>query len=124
MHKGEQKNNEVILLNKRITSFLMVLILLFTLCGCDTVSDIDTTSQTNVQAENINTETPVSDAPREDLEVEVAPGVTSNYGLIRVHFLDAGQADSTFIELGNGQTMLINAFIMQIFNVINNIISA
>ena len=41
--------------------------------------------------------------PREDLEVEVAPGATSNYGLMRVHFIDVGQADSTFIELGNGQ---------------------
>ena len=79
------------------------------LCGCDAVNDVDTATQSKVQAENINTETPVSDAPREDLEVEVAPGVTSNYGLIRVHFLDAGQADSTFIELGNGQTMLIDA---------------
>ena len=109
MHKGEQKNNEVILLNKRITSFLMVLILLFTLCGCDTVSDIDTTTQTNVQAENINTETQVTKKTREDLEVEIAPGINSIQELMRVHFIDVGQADSAFIELGNGQTMLIDA---------------
>ena len=101
--------NEVILLNKRITSFLMVLILLFTLCGCDTVSDIDTTPQANVQAENINAETQVSKKTREDLEVEIAPGINSIQELMRVHFIDVGQADSAFIELGNGQTMLIDA---------------
>lgn len=28
---------------------------------------------------------------------------------MRFHFIDVGQADSTFIELGNGQTMLIDA---------------
>ena len=107
--KESKKNNEVILLNKRITSFLMVLILLFTLCGCDTVSDIDTTSQPNVQAENINEETQVSKKTREDLEVEIAPGINSIQELMRVHFIDVGQADSAFIELGNGQTMLIDA---------------
>ncbi|MBR3994893.1 MAG: MBL fold metallo-hydrolase [Clostridia bacterium] len=94
---------------KLFRKLLPVIMVVMMLCGCDAVNDVDTATQSKVQAENINTETPVSDAPREDLEVEVAPGVTSNYGLIRVHFLDAGQADSTFIELGNGQTMLIDA---------------
>ena len=79
------------------------------LCGCDAVSDIDTTSQSNVQAENINTEAQVPKRPREDLAVEVAPGINSIQELMRVHFIDVGQADSAFIELGNGQTMLIDA---------------
>ena len=106
-------------MNKRITSFLMVLILLFTLCGCDV--DVATeANQNNTQVEitdntekndaGVNDESAhVPDKPGEDLEVEVAPGITSNYGLMRVHFIDVGQADSTFIELGNGQTMLIDA---------------
>lgn len=104
-----KKFYEVILLKKRITSFLMVLILLFSLCGCDAVSEIDTTSQTNVQAENINAETQDTKKIREDLEVEIAPGINSIQELMRVHFIDVGQADSAFIELGNGQTMLIDA---------------
>lgn len=79
------------------------------LCGCDAVNDIDTASTNNVQAENVNVESSTPGVPRKDLEVKVASGVNSNYGLMRVHFIDVGQADSTFIELGNGQTMLIDA---------------
>lgn len=79
------------------------------LCGCDAVNDIDTASTNNVQAEDVNVESSTPGVPRKDLEVKVASGVNSNYGLMRVHFIDVGQADSTFIELGNGQTMLIDA---------------
>ena len=98
--------------------------LLFTFCGCDTdyiaeqsnndvqveVSDdaVKEKVDTNAGAEQEST-SQTSGKPREDLEVEVAPGITSNYGLMRVHFIDVGQADSAFIELGNGQTMLIDA---------------
>ena len=97
----------------------MVLMLLFTLCGCDTdyiaetnnngiqteVSDkVDTNKEAEQEGPSQSTET-----QRENLEVEVAPGTTSTYGLMRVHFIDVGQADSAFIELGNGQTMLIDA---------------
>ena len=82
---------------------------MFNLCGCDMVSDIDTTAQSNVQAENINAETQVPKKTREDLEVEIASEINSIQELMRVHFIDVGQADSAFIELGNGQTMLIDA---------------
>ena len=119
---GESK--ELILLSKRITSLLMVLMLLFTFCGCDTdyiaetnnkdiqvgVSDnaVKDNTDTNKKPEQEST-SQIPGKPREDLEVEVASGITSNYGLMRVHFIDVGQADSAFIELGNGQTMLIDA---------------
>lgn len=94
---------------KLFRKILPVIMAVIMLCGCDAVSDIDTTSQSNVQAENINTEAQVPKRPREDLAVEVAPGINSIQELMRVHFIDAGQADSAFIELGNGQTMLIDA---------------
>ncbi len=98
--------------------------LLFTFCGCDTdylaeqsnndvqveVSDdaVKENVDTNAEPEQEST-SQTSGKPRKDLEVEVAPGITSKYGLMQVHFIDVGQADSAFIELGNGQTMLIDA---------------
>ena len=110
-------------MSKRITSLLMVLMLLFTFCGCDTDYLGDTNNDIQVEvaddvvkdkadtnkASEQESSSQSSGKPREDLEVEVAPGITSNYGLMRVHFIDVGQADSAFIELGNGQTMLIDA---------------
>jgi len=111
-------------LSKRITSLLMVLVLLFTFCGCDTDylaeqsnNDVQVEVSDDAVKEKVDTNTePDQEStsqtpgkPREDLEVEVAPGINSTYGLMRVHFIDVGQADSAFIELGNGQTMLIDA---------------
>ena len=107
---------------KRFIPFMMVICLL---CGCDTIVE-PTTNDNKVQvevtddairykisnsqeSEDADKTTQTTSNPREDLEVEVAPGITSTYGLMRVHFIDVGQADSAFIELGNGQTMLIDA---------------
>ena len=83
--------------------------MMFNITGCAPITDIEQPAQSEIVTETIQTETPKPNSPREDLEIEVAPGVTSTYGLMRVHFIDVGQADSAFIELGNGQTMLIDA---------------
>lgn len=94
-------------MNKRITSFLMILMLLFSLCGCDTDFTTDTNTnkvQVEVTDRVINHEAKTStDKASEDSVTN------SDNGLMRVHFIDVGQADSTFIELSNGQTMLIDA---------------
>ena len=83
--------------------------MMFNITGCTPITDIEQPAQSEIITETIQAEKPEPSSPREDLEVEVAPGVTSTYGLMQVHFIDVGQADSTFIELGNGQTMLIDA---------------
>jgi len=93
----------------RLYSLILSLCMMFNITGCTPIADIEQPAQSEIITETIQTETPMPSSPREDLEVEVVPGVTSTYGLMRVHFIDVGQADSTFIELGNGQTMLIDA---------------
>ena len=93
----------------RLYSLILSLCMMFNITGCASITDIEQPAQSEIVTETIQTETPKPNSPREDLEIEVAPGVTSTYGLMRVHFIDVGQADSAFIELGNGQTMLIDA---------------
>ena len=93
----------------KLYSLILSLCLMFNIIGCTPATDTEQSAQSGIIAETIQTEASEPSNPREDLEVEIAPGVTSNYGLMRVHFIDVGQADSAFIELGNGQTMLIDA---------------
>jgi len=93
----------------RLYSLILSLCMMFNITGCAPITDIEQPAQSEIVTETIQTETPKPNSLREDLEIEVAPGVTSTYGLMRVHFIDVGQADSAFIELGNGQTMLIDA---------------
>lgn len=83
----------------------MVFMMLF-VTGCD---NVDVSENQNGVEEQAVEETKKPGRPREDLEVEIAEGIYAIQGLMRVHFIDVGQADSTFIELGNGQTMLIDA---------------
>ena len=93
----------------KLYSLILSICLMFNITGCTPATDIEPSTQGEIVSSVTENDTQEPSNPREDLEVEVAPGVTSNYGLMRVHFIDVGQADSAFIELGNGQTMLIDA---------------
>lgn len=103
---------------KKFLPIIAAVMILFAVFGNTTpdkttsgdVSQIDVTEKSQVLDNNTETGSyKTESSPGKDLEGEVAPGITSNYGLMRVHFINVGQADSTFIELGNGQTMLIDA---------------
>lgn len=93
--------------------------LLCVLCGCEqttetNISDNDIQSEVTQTANNLNntdseTKSKPTETPTEKSAVEVVSDTNSLQKSMRVHFLDVGQADSIFIELGNGQTMLIDA---------------
>lgn len=78
---------EVVFMNKRITSFLIVLLLLFTICGWD----VDFTIDTNNDKVQIEVTDGVKQEAKTSIE-KVSEDSTSDYdnGLIRIHFIDVG----------------------------------
>ena len=74
---------------KKLISIILTAVLAFSLCGCDAIGEF------------LN----------EDLEAAETDKSTvlSDEKLLVSHYIDAGQSDSEFIELPNGETMLIDA---------------
>ena len=91
---------------KKILSFILVLLVLFVLTGLtgcdenvsgDIASSADETEiYTQADDENSSNESMPS-KPREGLYKEMINNVYSNYGDMRVHYLDVGQGDCAFI---------------------------
>jgi competence protein ComEC len=106
-------------------AILIVLLVLFPALGmssCNTsaviTSSVTTTKTTTTQTESTTESTlPIfteieTTAPIETTSPETSATTimqTVSGGVLRVHYLDVGQADSEFIELPDGKTMLIDA---------------
>lgn len=76
---------------KSIISVLILTVLMFSLCGCDMFEGL-----LDADSDNLN------------LSNQTDPIKSESQNLIS-HHIDVGQSDSEFIELPNGQTMLIDA---------------
>ena len=87
-------------------NYFKIILCLFLLAACLLTGCIDGPSPV------VDT-SPVSNTPPVDDTIPVSeappPAVTNDSGELLVHFIDVGQADSIFIELPNGECMLIDA---------------
>ncbi len=88
---------------------LMTLLCLLNLsaCGTDQTSASSMMASSNVMSSAVPSSSAVLASPAA-AKTAAAPAV-SNGTKIKVHYIDVGQGDSEFLELPNGQTMLIDA---------------
>ncbi len=97
---------------KRIYSALVAIVMVLMVIGCDEQNLAQNITPTPTVTENVQSEAvEVIDntkAPIEEKQKDIAP-VKEASGSIKAHFIDVGQGDCEFIELPNGQTLLIDA---------------
>ena len=74
----------------------------------DNQEPVDTPTPYSIDVEFIDDEIEVQYTSQDDLQQEESLLFTEYADSLIVHFLDVGQADSTLIQLPNGQTMLID----------------
>ena len=105
-----------------ILYFLLCCMLLMSACG--TIGNSSSIEQTTSPAVTIDGKSQES-LPKEDAAVvpEISEdSVGTFHSDLKVHYIDVGQGDSSFVELPNGETILIDAGIPSQGNVVTNYI--
>ena len=105
-----------------ILYFLLCCMLLMSACG--TIGNSSSIEQTTSPAATIDGKSQES-LPKEDAAVvpEISEdSVGTFHSDLKVHYIDVGQGDSSFVELPNGETILIDAGIPSQGNVVTNYI--
>ena len=105
-----------------ILYFLLCCMLLMSACG--TIGNSSSIEQTTSPAVTIDGKSQES-LPKEDAAVvpEISEdSVGTFHSDLNVHYIDVGQGDSSFVELPNGETILIDAGIPSQGNVVTNYI--
>ena len=89
------------MMTKKLLSVISFILSIFLLCSCALTQNNESTSS---KPEDLSAE----ESKFESSQAEESKD-TSVEGTLAVHFLDVGQGDSIFVELPNGECMLIDA---------------
>lgn len=93
----------------------LLLLLIFLLTGCSSIETINAYINTAKTNKPVETKTslniPASDVISDEKNVdnEITDGKSNYSGILKVHFLNVGQADCILLELPNNQKMIVDA---------------
>lgn len=97
-------------MNKKWGAVLLLLAILFSCTACAPTPNKSETEKTDDARNNSETQAiSIGDLPLIEVkELDATDSYVAGTGILRVHFLDVGQGDAAFIELPDGNSMLID----------------